>query len=242
MEPNYNPQTMGEEFMSKLEFQWLEVGKEIPAGTLFGPIKIPTTEQTTEISALYSAKEDLTFALFCFKEAIKHDIPKVSNPISKALINAGTLSYARVFSRGVHKFKITEEYFSNLWDIEDSDLHKYLSSLRDKHIAHSVNDFKRAEAVGVVTISNDLRLLSTNPFGVGVGVVLTVSIGLPFVWLKQCPMLMEKMITFIDGKINALRIEIYKQFHPTLKVGDKVEIHPFIQIANRDKIEKRRND
>jgi hypothetical protein len=65
---------------------------------------------------------------------------------------------------------------------------------------------------------------------------------LPFVWLKQCPMLMEKMITFIDGKINALRIEIYRQFHPTLKVGDKVEIHPFRQIANRDKIEKRRND
>jgi len=240
MKSNYDPQTMGEERSGKLEFQWLEVGKEIPAGTPIVPIKIPTTEQTTEISALYSAKEDLTFALFCFKEAIKHDIPKVSNPISKALINAGTLSYARVFSSGVHKFKLTEKYFSNIWSIEDSDLHKYLSSLRDKHIAHSVNDFERAEAVGVVTITNDLRLLSTNPCGVGV--VLTVSIGLPFVWLEQCPILMEKMITFIDGRINSLRIEICKQFHPTLKVGDKVEIHPFIQIANRDKIEKRRND
>lgn len=240
MKSNYDLQTMGEGRRSELEFQWLEVVKEIPAGTLFGPIKIPTTDQTTEISALYSAKEDLTFALFCFKEAIKHDIPKVSNPISKALINAGTLSYARVFSSGVHKFKLTEKYFSNLWSIEDSDLHKYLSSLRDKHIAHSVNDFERAEAVGVVTFNNDLRLLSTNPCGVGV--VLTVSIGLPFVLLEQCLMLMEKMITFIDGKINALRIEIYKQFHPTLKVGDKVEIHPCIQIANRDKIEKRRTD
>ncbi len=240
MKSDYDPQTMGEERSSKLESQWLEVGKEIPAGALIVPIKIPATKQTTEISALHSAKEDLTFALFCFNEAIKHDIPKVSNPISKALINAGTLSYARVFSSGVHKFKLTEKYFSNIWSIEDSDLHKYLTSLRDKHIAHSVNDFERAEAVGVVIINNDLRLLSTNPCGVGV--VLTVSIGLPFVWLEQCPMLMEKMIAFIDGRINSLRIEIFKQFHPNLNAGDKVEIHPLIQIANRDKIEKRRND
>jgi hypothetical protein len=39
MKSNYDPQTMGEERSGKLEFQWLEVGKEIPAGTLIVPIK-----------------------------------------------------------------------------------------------------------------------------------------------------------------------------------------------------------
>lgn len=238
-EIRFDPTTMGEEFRMELSAGWIVVGEEIAAGTPIVPIIIPVTDETNQLAALHLAKQDLSFALFCFNEANKHGLPSESNPISKALINAGTISYARIFSNNVRIFKLTTDYFSEIWGTTGLGLHNYLYNLRDKHIAHSVNDFERADAVGVVTIDNNSQLLSTNPCGVGV--VLTASIGMPFVKLQECPIHLEKMIELIDQKILGLRTEICKQFHPTLKVGQRVEIHPMGKVPNRGKIAKRRS-
>jgi len=68
------------------------VGEEIAAGTRIAPVIIPVTDETNQLATLQLVKQDLSFALLCYNEANKHGLPSESNPISKALINASTIS------------------------------------------------------------------------------------------------------------------------------------------------------
>lgn len=104
--------------------------------------------------------------------------------MGKALIHAGVVAYARPFSGGVRGWRGDKEYFSPAWTPEVVSLHEYLYSLRDKHVAHSVNAFERATACGVVVLDQSLRLVDTNPSGVGLTKLSMV--GLPMAKLRAC--------------------------------------------------------
>jgi hypothetical protein len=191
-----------------------------------------------EHSALHLAVDDLKLALDSFTEAAKLGLPRDENSLSKALIHAGVMSYARPFAQGVRGFRLTEEFFTGVWREADVDLHQYLYALRDKHVAHSVNDFERATTVGVVVTDLTFRLLGTNPSGIGVTKLRMV--GLPFSKLKVCPDHIARMISRIDERISGLRQDIHAEMGPLLKVGERVQLAPTVIVPDRSKIAERR--
>ena len=115
---------------------------EIAAGNVIAPISLPVSAEATEHASLHLALDDLTLARECFSEALKLGLPNNDNVISKGLIHAAVISYARPFANGVRGFRLTPKFFAALWIGAEQEFHDYLYALRDKHVAHSVNDFE----------------------------------------------------------------------------------------------------
>jgi hypothetical protein len=158
--------------------------------------------------------------------------------IAKGLIHAAVIAYARPFANGVRGFRLTPEFFGDAWTDAAHQLHDYLYALRDKHVAHSVNDFERATTVGVVVTDKSFRLLGTNPSGVGVTKLSMV--GLPMSNLKLCPAHIGGMISLIESRIAELRATIHQQIRPLLQVGEIIEMAPLFAFADRSKVGERR--
>ncbi|ACL95842.2 hypothetical protein [Caulobacter vibrioides] len=228
----------GELFSSTWLMKWIETGNEIAAGVLIAPVPLEQTSEAIEYAALSLAADDLRLAQVSFAEAYKLGMPSSANVLSKALIHAAIMSYARSFTGGVRGFRLDAKFFSPIWDAVDVELHDYLYNLRDKHVAHSVNDFERATAVGVVVADQSFRLLNTNPSGVGV--VKMSMVGLPLSKLKLCRSHIERMVAHIDQRAANLELMIHRQMRAGLTVGEMVEVAPILITPDRSKIAERR--
>lgn len=228
----------GELFAPTWQSKWIETGKEISPGSLIVPISLPASDLTVEHAALHLAADDLKLARECFTEAAKLGLPDGQNSLSKALIHAGTMSYARSFAGGVRGFRLSADFFVAIWNAADSELHDYLYALRDKHVAHSVNAFEQSTTVGVVVTDPELRLLSTNPSGVGVTKLSMV--GLPMSKLKNCPEHIERMVGHIEARISDLDNLIHTVMRNGLAAGDLMRPAPIVSLPDRSKVKERR--
>lgn len=224
----------GERLHANWQFSWIETGNEIAAGALIVPIAVQTSDVVVEHASLHLAADDLRLAQESFVEAAKPSVSDGQGNLSKALIHAGIISYARPFVGGVRGFRLSAEFFSMIWNTGDIDRHKYLYTLRDKHVAHSVNDFERAATVGVVVTDASYRLWDTNPSGVGV--VKQSIVGLTKPMLQDCPRHIERMLELVDTRIVELRQLIHAEMRSQLTLGDIMKLTPLVKSPNRSKI------
>jgi hypothetical protein len=187
-----------------------------------------------EFADLHMVANDLSFALECLKEANKIGLPDSDNLLSKALIFSAVITYARPFIGGIRKMDIT--YFSSIPTFKAA-VHKYLISLRNKHVGHSVNEFERSEATGVMVGTVDTPLAELRP--AGVGVLQAYNIGLTRKIVEHAIDKITDMIRSILADIDKKRPELFQEFSAKFAIDGKWEMMPF-QLPNRENVAKKR--
>lgn len=218
-----------------MEFQFVDSDK-IEKGQLILPIEIEG-EDADQFSALHLIRNDFKFALNCLNEARNIGVPDDTHIASKALIFAGLVSYARPFVSGVRSFKLSPDALNDLWSEENLSIHNYLFELRQKHIAHSVNDCERCDTVGIIVTSPTYERQK----GVsGVGITLLSSIGLTKSKMDEAVTHIETLVTHIDDNIDALRIKIHKKMKHHLDGGGTWTIAPITRLPNPQNVSERR--
>jgi hypothetical protein len=162
---------VGEHFNPSWSYQFLDF-RRIEAGEFIAPGKIDS-ELGREYAALSMIRNDLKFSSECLTAARKLGMPNSAEVSSKALIFSAVVAYARPFVTGVRPVRLSKEFFAPLAAGFDHQLHDYLIDVRNKHVAHSVNEFERCDATTVMVGSDDKgwRLA-------GIGVVENHVIGL----------------------------------------------------------------
>jgi hypothetical protein len=96
------------------------------------------------LADLASISQDLTFTIACLKRLrplLKDD--DKNHVLQQSLWTAALISYIRCFSSG-KRFGLHEDIFVNKnLNGDPVGCHRYYKSLRDRHIAHSVNPFEQ---------------------------------------------------------------------------------------------------
>lgn len=106
-----------------------------------------TTRSKSELARLISIQVDLEFVVSSTQILIEHlKHPDHDKIIVKSLYTTAVIVYCRCFSTG-KRSPLTAETFSDL-PPDALKAHNYFKSMRDKHIAHSVNRFEDVK-VGV---------------------------------------------------------------------------------------------
>jgi hypothetical protein len=214
----------GQLYQSQMHLRWVETGPTIEAGSKIPPIRI-RSEHAVGFAALHLVVHDFEFALECFKRAYALGRPDAANMESKAFINAGVMSYARAFAQTARSVRLSPDMFVSVWNDEDTELHDFLYDLRDKHIAHSVNEFERCEAAGMIVYTPEGLIQE----GVsGVGVVLQTVIGLPLQRLEMAVHHVEHCINFIKIRIDELRPLVHADMKA--EMPDGMELVPMVSF------------
>jgi len=209
-----------------MHIRWVETGPTIEAGSKIPPLRI-RSEHAVGFAALHLVVHDFEFALECFRRAYALGRPDVANIESKAFINAGVMSYARAFAQTARGVRLRPEMFASVWNEEDNELHDFLYNLRDKHIAHSVNEFERCEPAGIIVIAPDGSVQE----GIsGVGVVLQTAIGLPLQKLERAVHHVEHCISYIKARIEELSPLVHADMKADL--ADGMEMVPMVKFSD----------
>jgi hypothetical protein len=205
----------------------------LKAGERIVPAKLDG-ELSTEFSDLHMIANDLSFAIDCFREAHKIGIPDASNLHSKALIFSAVTAYTRPFKTGVRQLKMGASYFEIAASF-DPGLHNYLISIRDKHIAHSVNEFEQSASIGIMV---GLPPAKWRP--AGVGVTKFNSIGITNRIVEASIIQIEAMLNLIQSRIDEIRPQLFIEFREKFEKDGKWEMAP-LTIPNRDNVSTRRS-
>lgn len=140
-------------------------------------------EEAKRLNDLQSFAQDLERARrFCdayllMSKDDKRGYP--SGPPADALLIAVVVTYARMFTTGVRKSEMWE-IAQNVYDAKQLERHQYLKDLRDKHIAHSVNDFEDSTTTVSVRLDGDaievmgIGSAGYHTYGIGPGVLQSV--------------------------------------------------------------------
>jgi hypothetical protein len=224
--------TEGEMLRPSFEIKWIEDSR-IEAGEHLLPA-LPanvSTELSREYAALSLIAADLTFANECFRAAEQHGLPDPDNVQSTALIFSGVVSYARCFMTGVRA-----QLELKTAGAVDFEIHDYLMNLRNKHVAHSVNDFEECRAAAVIIGRPG------GPWrdGKGVCTIMKRSVGLSTALLKRAILHIATLLQFTDGRLPTLRAELYAEFKTAFEKGDKFELVPLVHLSDREEIGKAR--
>lgn len=206
--------------------------RRIEAGEIIAPA-ILRGDLAREFADLHMVSNDLSFALECLTEANKVGLPDSNNLLSKALIFSAVIAYARPFKGGVRKLKMDIAYFSSIPTFK-ADVHNYLISIRDKHVAHSVNEFEGCEATGVMVGTPQAEWRPA-----GVGVLQSYHIGLSRKIVERAIAQITDMISSISADIDKKRPDLFQEFSAAFAIDGKWEMMPF-QLPNRENVAKRR--
>jgi len=217
-------------------FQWVDTA-QIDAGEFIVPIEI-NSNHADEFAALHLIKGDLEFSAQCLSEARKFGTPDSSKISAKAMIFAGLVSYARPFDMGARRFKLTPEMFDTIWDAKSKELHAYLCDLRNKHIAHSVNDCERCDTVGVIVTKPDN---TRKPDISGVGVTILTSIGLTKEKLSAADVHIGTILNFVKERIDTLRPLIHDDMKARLASGSNWRPAPIVRFPKPESVFKKRS-
>lgn len=208
----------GQLWNSQIIARWVDTGPTIEAGSHIPPIELHT-ENAHGFAALHLIVHDFEFALGCFKRAYSLGRPDPANIESRAFINSGVVAYARPFVSGVRGVRLHPDMFEEVWNDQDRELHDFLKDLRDKHVAHPVNDFERCDPVGMIVFTPDGTLQE----GIsGVGVILQTQIGLPLQRLEAAMHHVEYCINYIKQRIDDLRPKVHADMKVDLPNGWKM--------------------
>lgn len=230
----HNLPTKGEQFEIECSFTWINPGP-IEAGESIAPAKLSSTA-AQEFAALHLILEDMEFAEECLRAADEIGLPNNNNLYSKALIFSGVVAYARCFAGGVRALKLFPDNLIAKGAPFDEDIHHYMITLRDKHIAHSVNDFEQCDAVAVM-IGNPR---SGWRDGSGIGVTKKQMIGITRALILKAISHIKTLRQFLESELPAQREALYAEFQADLAKTGKWEMAPLTNISDRNKIAKRR--
>lgn len=226
--------TQGESFSSAFSITWINPGP-IEAGETIAPAKLPS-EAARIFAALHLILGDLSFAEECLKTANDIGKPDDKNLHSKALIFSGVVGYARCFKSGVRALKLTPADLHSKGAPFDDEIHEYLIAMRDKHVAHSVNDFEQCEAVAIVIGKPEVGWRD----GSGIGVVKKQSIGISRALVQRSVAHINNLCQFLETELSTQRFSLYAEFQANFEKTGKWEMAPIIKFSNRSKITERR--
>lgn len=199
-----DPNNMGERNFSQLRYRFLDVSL-IDAGSAIIPVDFDS-DLAQEFAELHLVQNDFVFARDCLELVNKPEIPDVQNTIVKGLIIAAVLAYAKPFMTGVRSIKLNSEFFAST-ELFDAEVHKYLIDLRNKHFAHSVNEFEYSKPVGIIVNSPDK---SSCAAGFGANVFQSIGVSKRIIQLSLPHI--SSMIEAIEVRINEMRFELFKSF------------------------------
>lgn len=226
--------TQGEAFSSDFSFTWISPGP-IEAGEAIAPAKL-TTQAARVFAALHLILGDLAFAEECLNAANEIGIPDDKNLHSKALIFSGVVSYARCFKSGVRALTLTPNALHDKGTPFDNNIHEYLIALRDKHVAHSVNDFEQCETVAIVIGKPGVGWRD----GSAIGVVKKQSIGISKALIQQAVSHINILRNFLEAELPAQHIALHADFVENFNKTGKWEMAPIMKPSDRSKVAERR--
>ena len=230
----HDPSTHGESFESVWSFTWINPGP-IEAGESIVPARLSSAAART-FAALHLILEDLEFAEECLRAADNLGIPDGSNLNSKALIFSGVVVYARCFKSGVRALTLVPGDLTAKGAPFDYDIHQYLIALRDKHIAHSVNDFEQCDAIAVMIGKPG----SFCRDGSGIGVVKKQTIGISRTLVHKAISHIRVLRQFLESELPAQREALHAEFQDNLAKTGKWEWAPVMNFSDRSKVAERR--
>lgn len=221
----------GELFTAEMPFTWINPNP-IDAGEMLLPVQI-TSEQGEEFAALHLVARDLAFAAKCLREAFEHGLPDNQNVVSKALIFSGVVAYARSFKSGVRpRLRLGADHPQGY----QAEIHDYLIALRDKHIAHSVNDFEDGGAIAILIGKPGQPWRD----GGAVGAVIKQSVGISSAQLLNSVSHIEALASYVGQEIERIRPAIYSEFQKAFAKGERFAPAPLVTFSDKSKVADRR--
>jgi hypothetical protein len=214
------------------QFQFLDT-TTINAGEMIVPARL-TGDLAREFAEWHMIDADFSFALDCLKESDKLGLPDSENLLSKSLIFSAVVAYARPFKTSVRALRMDAGYFSSLSSFS-VETHDYLIAIRDKHIAHSVNDFERSDATGVMVGTPQTKWRPA-----GVGVTMIQAIGLSRRIVEQVITQISDMREVATGHIDRIRPQLFQVFCDEYAREGKWEMAPVARFPDRGNVQKRR--
>lgn len=224
----------GEAIAPSWTYRFIDLS-EIPAGSKIAPAKIDT-EGGKRYAALNQIASDLSYARECLSQADTIGVPSVSDIQSRALIFSGVVAYARPFKTGVRQIRLTTEFFSSLGKLFDSSIHNYLISVRDKHIAHSVNEFETGDATAVVVQVPGGPDWSCR----GIGYIGNVVIGLNREIVRGSVVQIDAMLEYLKSKIQIDGDALYLEYKETFDKDHKWDMAPLVRFPDRNNVANKR--
>lgn len=226
--------TQGEAFSSEFSFTWINPGP-IEAGEAMAPAKL-TSQAARIFAALHLILGDLAFAEECLKAANEIGIPDDKNLHSKALTFSGVVGYARCFKSGVRSLTLSPDDLHGRGAPFDDEIHAYLIALRDKHVAHSVNDFEQCESVAIVIGRPGVKWRD----GSAIGIVKKQSIGISKVIVQRAVYHINALRSFLEAELPAQRVALHADFLTSFQETGKWEMAPIMKLSDRSKVAERR--
>lgn len=231
-EGNSDRVATGELVMYELFYQFIS-----PTTLNQGDALIPAKLEATvgrRYADLHLVADDLTHCLKCFSMARSEDVDTVSSASFRAFVHSGIIAYGRCVKQGVRTVSL-ETLIPPVYESYDS--HDLLITLRDKHIAHSVNGMEYADPVGIM-IQRAGGLVEP---GEMIGSIKKYSVGVSKKQLADLSVHVSTMLELVQLEINKLGTEIHQQFLEQLKRRNGVwEVAPIAKNLDETKVERRR--
>ncbi len=212
----------GELFENKQTWIWCEAC-QIDTGELILPITLQS-DDAKEWADLAAINSDLGFAKVCFSKALEAGPEKQGS--YRAFVNAGLMSYARAFDKGRRSTKLHPEQFPH-WPESARKLHDHLFALRQKHVAHSVNEYEYCDPIGVIVLDkNRQRKMGL----IGFGVISLMAVGMSDAMLKGAIELVDDISGRVNGRADTLGRRVYAALKEHLDGGGAWEISPVARL------------
>jgi hypothetical protein len=215
-------------------FTWINPSR-IEAGEFIMPAKL-SSEAARKFAALHLILDDMRFAEECLNEADCIGLPDGKNFRSRALIHSGVVAYARCFKGGVRALTLKPKELIVKGAPFDSHIHHYMIALRDKHIAHSVNDFEECNAVAIMIGKPD----SGWHDGSGIGVTKRQNVGITRTLIRKAISHINALRLFLESELPAQREALHSEFASNLAQTGKWEWAPLTEISDRSKVAEKR--
>lgn len=227
-------ETHGEAIIAKAALTYVPGVTPVEAGQLIATVGLSGSAAAT-YAAHHAILEDLRFTKEVFTNADELGKPEYKNALSRALIFSGLVAYGRCYRSGVRD-RLSIEAVTSAIPGFDTTVHEYLLSVRDKHVAHSVNEYEKYTPVAAVRIAPD----NTISDGYAIGVVLNLEIGVSRRVLLAAMEMIDGIVAYLEQRLAAEGVSLHQNFAARLAQGETFEIVPLMTPSNRVNVGKRR--
>lgn len=218
----------GERTAAIWSFRFLAAG-DLPQGTNLAP-GLFETDARVEIGELKTVLLDFQFALECFLAADRLGPADSRDIYSRALVSAGSVSYARAFGSGLRLVRLELSDLSA--DLPDfaADTHAVLLGLRDKQIAHSASEEDRAESGPLLAQLPDGRWSPR-----GVGTVVQNEARLTRQAIRNAAILTHLWLDHVKSRLQLLEGSAFDQYCENFSNDSEYEMPAVFMVADRAK-------
>lgn len=193
----------GELVIYELFYQFIATTTLNPGDALL-PAKLEAAEGRY-YADLHLIADDLVHCVECFSLAFAEPEEAVAGAKFRAFVHSGVIAYGRCFKEGVRSVKLSAD---SLPAAASHELHQFLIALRDRHVAHSVNEMEYSDPVGIMI----RRTGGVVEPGELIGTVRKYTVG---VSQRQLPDLSNHVTTLLEhvkSEMANLRVKLHQQF------------------------------